>query len=412
MIWVGAGVVLLAFAACRRYDPRLVLLVAGVLMTMLAGKFVAAFDALAAAMANGELVPVVCTAIGFAWVMRHSGCQEHFAAFIRTRISRKSLHLLPLTVLATFTVNAITPSAATCAALVGVLLIPALIGTGIRPAVAGSAVLAGTWGGCFSTGNIHIGMIAKLAGVSGAAVIHALAVAAVGGILLVAALTMLLASRGQDGLPVDGETGDILPEQVEPLKVVIPLVPLLLIALGSDAVGLLSPVSGPEAMLIGAFLGYLVRRGQPEEVCRLFFTGTGEAFAAMIGLIAAAAVFIEGMKQIGLIGVLIQGMSDCLPLVKISATVGPFVYAVLSGSGDAATIAFNGMMMPVAKEMGAAALPAGIQALLAGALGRSMSPISGATLICAVLAGVNPLELAKHNAPAMLLAALLVALIL
>jgi DcuC family C4-dicarboxylate transporter len=33
-----------------------------------------------------------------------------------------------------------------------------------------------------------------------------------------------------------------------------------------------------------------------------------------------------------------------------------------------------------------------------------MSPISGAAIICASFAGVNPLELAKRNAPGMIVA--------
>ena len=33
-----------------------------------------------------------------------------------------------------------------------------------------------------------------------------------------------------------------------------------------------------------------------------------------------------------------------------------------------------------------------------------MSPITGAGIICATIAGVNPMELAKRNAPGMILA--------
>jgi len=43
-------------------------------------------------------------------------------------------------------------------------------------------------------------------------------------------------------------------------------------------------------------------------------------------------------------------------------------------------------------------------ATLGGALGRTMSPIAGAAIICASIAGVNPMELAKRNAPGMIIA--------
>ena len=43
-------------------------------------------------------------------------------------------------------------------------------------------------------------------------------------------------------------------------------------------------------------------------------------------------------------------------------------------------------------------------AQIAGAMGRSMSPIAGATIICAGIAGVNPMEITKRNAIPMLCA--------
>lgn len=40
----------------------------------------------------------------------------------------------------------------------------------------------------------------------------------------------------------------------------------------------------------------------------------------------------------------------------------------------------------------------GSLAQIAGAMGRSMSPIAGAAIICAGLAKVNPIEVSKRNA--------------
>ena len=45
----------------------------------------------------------------------------------------------------------------------------------------------------------------------------------------------------------------------------------------------------------------------------------------------------------------------------------------------------------------------GSLAQMAGAIGRSMSPVAGAAIICAQLANVNPIELSKRNAIPMLL---------
>jgi DcuC family C4-dicarboxylate transporter len=50
--------------------------------------------------------------------------------------------------------------------------------------------------------------------------------------------------------------------------------------------------------------------------------------------------------------------------------------------------------------------PLGTLASLAGSLGRSMSPVAGAAIVVSGIAGVNPIEVAKRNAPGMILASI------
>ena len=54
----------------------------------------------------------------------------------------------------------------------------------------------------------------------------------------------------------------------------------------------------------------------------------------------------------------------------------------------------------------------GSQTFLSGALGRSMSPVAGAAIVCATLASVNPIEITKRNGVGMVLAALVTMFIL
>jgi len=70
-----------------------------------------------------------------------------------------------------------------------------------------------------------------------------------------------------------------------------------------------------------------------------------------------------------------------------------------------ATLAFNGAITPHAAQFGLGIAQLGSLAQLTGALGRTMSPLAGAAIICAQLAGVSPMEVAKRNAPGMLIAA-------
>jgi DcuC family C4-dicarboxylate transporter len=69
-------------------------------------------------------------------------------------------------------------------------------------------------------------------------------------------------------------------------------------------------------------------------------------------------------------------------------------------------VAFNKAVTAHAGQFGVAPLSMGSVAAIAGALGRTMSPIAGGAIICAGLAGVNPLEIPKRNGPGMLIALL------
>ena len=62
MVWMGALIVVLVFAAIiRKYETRLVLFLGGLAMTVLAGKFWMALEGFTKAMVNPGLVPVICT---------------------------------------------------------------------------------------------------------------------------------------------------------------------------------------------------------------------------------------------------------------------------------------------------------------------------------------------------------------
>ncbi|MBQ1855753.1 MAG: C4-dicarboxylate ABC transporter, partial [Anaerovibrio sp.] len=53
---------------------------------------------------------------------------------------------------------------------------------------------------------------------------------------------------------------------------------------------------------------------------------------------------------------------------------------------------------PFAEQFGLSIMNLGSLAQIAGAMGRSMSPVAGAAIICAGLAKVNPMEVTKRNA--------------
>ncbi len=89
-------------------------------------------------------------------------------------------------------------------------------------------------------------------------------------------------------------------------------------------------------------------------------------------------------------------------LAKLLGPAGTSALAVLTGSGDAAAFAFNEAMTPSAAEFGLTVPDMGSATVLAGCFGRAMSPVAGATIVAAAIAGVSPLEAAKRQWPGMI----------
>ena len=412
MVWLGAIIVLLTFAAIiKKFETRLVLFLSGVAMAALSGKPMDAITAFSAAMVNSGLVPVICTVMGFAFVMKLTKCDAHLVHLLAGALGRFRIILIPGTVIVTFLINIALPSAAGCGAAVGAIMIPTLIGSGINPVMAACAVLAGTWGSVFNPGSAHVPFIAKLGNTDVMTVIAGHTMASVVGVVVIAVmLTIIARILKEDG---SGEAGSGMAAKtdvdfkVSYLKAIVPVIPLLLLVLGSKQIKLLPEISVPAAMLIGTALGFAVTLTKVDEISKQFFDGMGNAYGNVIGIIIAAAVFTKGMELIGLTAALITAMKSSESIARLAATFGPFIIAVLGGSGDAATLAFNGAITPHAAQFGFGILPMGSQAFIAGALGRSMSPVAGVAIVCAGLAQVNPIEMAKRNAGPMIVAAVI-----
>jgi DcuC family C4-dicarboxylate transporter len=377
-------------------------------MAALAGKPAAAVDAFSKAMVNPGLVTVICTVMGFAFVMKLTKCDSHLVHLLAGALGRFRVILIPGTVIVTFLINIALPSAAGCGAAVGAIMIPTLIGAGVKPVMAACAVLAGTWGSVFNPGSAHVPVIAKLGNTDVMSVIAGHTQAAVIGMVIVAVLLTVIARFLKEDGSGEAATGVVVKKegfQVSFLKAIVPVIPLLLLVLGSKQIKLIPEVSVPTAMLIGAALGFAVTLMKADDISKQFFDGMGNAYGNVIGIIVTASVFTAGMQAIGLTGALINAMKSSEAIARIAATFGPFVIAVLGGSGDAATLAFNGAITPHAPQLGFGILPMGSQAFIAGALGRSMSPVGGVAIVCAGLAQVNPMEMAKRNAIPMIVAA-------
>lgn len=397
---IGALIVVgVIYLLLKRHESRMVLIAAGILMCIIAGKPMAALDAFAKSMTNAGLITSVCSCMGFAWCMKYTGCDKHLVVAIGKVLKKMGFLLIPGATLATFVVNIAIPSAAGCSAAVGVIFIPILMAAGVHPAMAAAAVKSGTYGSMLNPGLVHNGVIAKLAGTQITDVIGNHMMATVAGVIVAAVVLTVIAIvlKENKGYVPEGSVVDDDSFSVNAIYAIMPLVPVIILLLGSTKVVPVLKMGVPQAMIIGAILALAATRKSPVELTKSFFNGMGDAYANIIGIIISVGVFVAGLKALGLIKALIAWMLNSTGIVKIAATFGPFLLALISGSGDAATVAFNEAVTPHAAEFGISTMNMGSIAALGGTLGRTISPIAGATIICAGIAGVDPMEVCKRN---------------
>ena len=420
MLWIGAIIIIATVVAiAKRQETRLILFLAGTLMAILAGHPMAIIDSFVNTMTSKSFVPVICIVMGFVFVLKITKCDAHLVHALSSSIGRFPRLLIPGAIIVTFLVGIPLTSAAALGAAVGSIVIPTLIANGVRPAMAASAVLAGSWGCMFSPGSAHLPVIAKLADTDIVSVMinHALATVVCLAIVVIG-LTLIAAFLKEDGRGSSPAaiTAATPAEKfkVNYVKAFVPILPLLLLLLASNQIGLIPKIfqSVPLCMFIGIAACFAVTLHKPAEISKEFFAGMGDAYGSIIGIIIAASVFTAGMDAIGLTSALTNAMKETQAMANISATFGPFIISVLSGSADATVMAFNTTITPHAEQFGLHVSQLGSQAFLAGVLGRSMSPVAGVAIICAGMAGVHPFELARRNCLPMLVAAVVAMFIL
>jgi len=348
--------------------------------------------------------------------MKYTECDKHLIHLVASALTRIRPALIPGATLGTFAINIALPSAAGVSAAVGTIFIPILMAAGVHPAIAAAAVYAGTFGSMLSPGLAHNPFVAKIAGVNVMDFIRVHLFADIVAVLIGAVSITIVAYvlKEHKGYKADdGAAGSGEQFKPNPFFAVIPILPVLILVLGATGISpALQKVGVPHAMLIGTLIGVAVTRKNPTQVTKAFFDGMGNAYGNIFGIIIAAGVFVGGMEAIGLVKAFITMLVSSTALVKVAATFGPFLLAIIAGSGDAAAFAFNQAVTPHAAEFGLTVVNMGSVATLGGALGRTMSPIAGAAIICASIAGINPMELAKRNAPGMIIAVVAIMFIL
>jgi DcuC family C4-dicarboxylate transporter len=412
-----AGVIILlltVYLLVKQYETRMVLFMSGLVMTLIAMDPMAAFKGFSAALKGAVVIETITASMAFAFVMEYTKCDKHLVHLLAKGLKKVGPALIPGAVLVTAFVHISVPSAAGCVAAVGSVLIPILIGAGVHPAMAASTVFAGTFGATHLHPGFHQNVIIANAVKNTPVEVvanHFYPVLIIGVVVALGVTVVAVLLKEHKGYQQEVEVADF---EVNFIRAMVPLVPLVLILLGSmKIVPALKVLGISHAMIIGTMVACVITRTTPGEISNAFFNGMGRGFSFIYGIIICSTVFVAGLTATGLLKSMLDFMSSHPASAKLTGSFGPFLLGVICGSGDAASVAFNNAVTPFAASFGIDALNLGSSAAIGGAIGRTMSPIAGAAMVCCGLAGVkNPMELAKRNALPMLAAVITMSVLL
>ena len=434
-----AGIVAVVALLIMKKDTKTVLIGVGLVLCVLCLKPLDGLNAFTSYMTKAGLIKAICASMGFAFVMKFTECDRALVNLLTRPLGNIGFLLIPLVVALTYFINIAIPSAAGCSAAVGATLIPVMMAAGVKPEMAGAAVFAGTFGGVLSPGSAHNVFVADMVkahnpsytvqdviGVQFSSAITALIV-----VLIVISITAIVCKDYTKGVnylaqkesgansvasnSAAGSNLDAQPQKINVLYALMPLVPLVILIIGGtsklNTISFLkwTKMGVAEAMLLGAIVTIVITLSNPQKITKEFFKGMGSAYAEIIGIIIAAGVFVAGLSACGAIDFVIEWLKNEQGYVKFGGTFVPFFMGVVTGSGDAAAMAFNTAVTVHADKLGFAQDKLGMAVAISGALGRSASPIAGGCIVCAGLAMVSPIQIAKRTALGMFLSVCVIA---
>lgn len=412
------GIFLLAlYALLRETDVRLVLFLAGLALASLAAQPLVVFETFLAEMGNGRTIGPICSAMGFAWVLRATGCDQAMVRLLLAPTRRIRWLLIPVGCAVGFVTNMAITSQTASAAAVGPILVPLMLAAGYSPIVAAATLVLGCSGGgsLYNPGDADLVAIHESAQAPMQLVLQSMFLPLLCGF----AAAVVLFSLGSRRLKSEGPP--VAPDESKPIewsKAPLPLLPISLIFLMLPGVFFPTPPSPFEkglpvshAMIVGTIVVLLVHRRDFSQQVRSFFEGMGYAYVHVISLIITASCFIAGMTATGLTDKLVSLVSGPGALGKIAAGFFPGLLAVICGSGLGPSVAFAKAVLPPLRDNVPLALDLGTLAAIAASFGRTMSPVAAVVIFSAILTGTSAWSLIKRTAPVLLAGYVVVLLI-
>jgi DcuC family C4-dicarboxylate transporter len=406
---VGAAV----WLVWRGLDVRFVLLGTGLLLGSLALKPWVVLDAFLRTMGDAKIVGPICSAMGFAFVLRVTGSDRELVRLLIKPIQRVRLLLVPGGCAVGFVTNmAITSQTATAAA-VGPILVPIMYAAGWHPILIGATLVLGcsVGGNLYNPGEADIVTVQATTGAPLSLVLDRVFVPElVGFVTSVAVFTLICMKTPTEQVEAPLVLRDDAQGPVRVGRALLPLLPIALLLLLQPRLGLIPPLLRlyPEGlpvahvMVFSMLVSMLVHRRELSAQARAFFEGMGFAYIHVISLIITASCLIAGMETVGLVTKLVGWVSGADLFAKLVSGVIPWILAVISGSGTAPSVAFSKAVLPsLSSQDLIAAVDIGLLGAIGATFGRTMSPVAAVVIFTCTLVKCNPLQIVKRTAPAL-----------
>ena len=164
--WVAlAAVIATIYGLIKRYETRLVLLLAGLVMCCCSLDPMAAFEQFDKSMTNRALIISICSSMGFAACVTLTKCDLHLVSLLTKPLNKLGILLLPCCMLVTGVASLAIGSLAGLCAAIGPTLIALMLRAGFRPAIAAAAIISATLPNYWSPGSTDNILVAQLAGI-------------------------------------------------------------------------------------------------------------------------------------------------------------------------------------------------------------------------------------------------------
>jgi len=419
-------IVAAVWAVFRGLDVRLALMIAALALGGMAGDLRPVIRKFLATFSDEKFVVPICSAMGFAYVLRLTECDQHLVQLLTRPLRKARVFLIPGVILVGFLVNIPVISQTSTAVCLGAVVVPLMKAAGLRSITIGSTILLGAsiGGELLNPGAPELLTVAKNQNCDSRDVIPAVSRLVFYHLAIATVIFWWMSLRAERRMPpIEQEVETATTTfRINYFRAMVPIVPLVLLFVTGPPLSFfkvpLDWVVDPGlkdadkifptrliglAMIIGVAVAVLAAPRQAAQVPKAFFEGAGYAFAGIVSLIVTANCFGVAIEQIGLADALSE-LIRAAPnlLIPLAASV-PLAFGALSGSGMASTQSLYGFFVKPAESLGIDRLDLGAIVSIAAAAGRTMSPVAAVTLMCSTMTQMNPFTLAKRVAGPLLL---------